>query len=251
MSVEIPNDLEDAMGQLISDSSRPSKFDSVTMNVATELAIAQFAAEPLQKIRHILEAYFFLDPENRKRVISDPRKDGILRKYHALTLSFAAMYDVPPDYWHNYPRSAIPWNFGTNEAAAYFRLFLHTFNKNASWTSSDFHYYQSRMEGDEANELARSWRQLYKRLENGDSAAWVWYYQEVARETWSGANASVCRNMKVSFEVAVMDEMVQLSNSILKMFVNGEVWEEALALAKGGGGAKGSAAAGRASTAGD
>ena len=118
MSVSIPNDPQEQMGQLVSDSSRPSKFDSITMNISTELAIAQFSQDPLQKIRHILEAFFFLDENDRLRLLPDEKERATFSRMYDLCEAFMKRQELPPDEGDR--RALISFTFEDSEVHLYF-----------------------------------------------------------------------------------------------------------------------------------
>ncbi len=228
------------MSQLESDSSRPSKFDSVTMNISTELAIAQFAADSLQKIRHICEAFLFLSRENQKTIMAEEKDRDELKKIYDLVLSFLETYEqaMIPDTYQR--RFSIPWRFAKPRSHEYFRIFNDQFMYSEDNEDPKTHYryekYGRLIEESvkEAEKTAKNYELYYRGLTEGDQKYWKIYHEFLYQVTRNGEAPGECKEMKIRFVSHVMPRILDLSRKILMTFISGETWEETLILMRGG-----------------
>ena len=210
MSTEIPADLSEKMSELQSDSSRPSKFDSVTMNISTELAIAQFSQDPLQKIRHITEAFLFLEEEQRKQIVPEESDRERIEIIGQVCTSLQLMVELPSMPRSFVRRMSIPWNFSDNKGIHVLRMFVLTGMPNANWDAA------------------------FKRgLEDSEEKYVVEYFRWLLCATRNGEDSNYCLGVKGQFLNWAMPIVIDLSRKILKAFINGDTWEATLSIMRG------------------
>ena len=235
MSTKIPEDLEGKINELESDSSRPSKFDSATQNLATELAIAQFSSDPLQKMRHICEAFFFLTKENQRLVLSDDLKQKDIEQIYDLILSFQDAKELPIFSGSFERRIAIPWRFANSAAKQYFETFVdeyHPFDERAE-TYFTFDFVGNVTNEEAANRQAEFHKLLNQGVKVHEEHFMALYYKWLYTTTFHGWGVAPVGNLKNNFISKTMPRMLQLSRSILEHFVNGDTWENTLLMMRG------------------
>jgi hypothetical protein len=98
---------EDSLDIVGSKALRPSAMGPLQTQLATELAIATFSSDPLQKIWHILEAYRTLDQERQQEVEPDETERMKWNIRYEITMAFLNMRDIGND-WKRVPQTIIP-----------------------------------------------------------------------------------------------------------------------------------------------
>ena len=102
------------MDQLISDATRPSKNSAATLSLSTEIIIGLYSSSPLQKIRHILEAYQTLTREDKEKIIPKESNRKYMVKMRELCYSFMDMFDLPPLPYQFHNRKGLTFSFSVS-----------------------------------------------------------------------------------------------------------------------------------------
>jgi len=208
------------MDQLVNDSSRPSKFDAVTMNISTELAIAQFSQDPLQKIRHISEAFIFLQAEDQKIIVPEESDRKILERIRRTNNALSNMIEVKPNQFGD-RQMLIPWQFSREEGIDVFFMFYLNPIVSDSW----------------GQDIKKEFNDGFARR---DQEILVRYFQWLHTASMNGIGARWALNIKTQFSDFAMPIMTDLSRKILKQFIDGTTWETTLLLMRGGKGSSNS-----------
>lgn len=196
---------------------RPSGLGQLESSIATELAIAIFNARPLDKVRHIMEAFLLLPEESRNKITSEG-EIPLFRAMHTLSISFLDMQFLVDPWGEKY--AMVPFPFAPNIAEYYLNHFIHII------------YYSESMSED-----------LRGRLKRGDPEAKTQYYRWLARELSSNCSVQRCFSVKNQFIMYAMPKAVNLARTIIEKFITKETWEAALAATLGKGAKSGSSSA--------
>ena len=116
---------DEALAETLLEAVRGPQRGELEQLLASELAEAVFSTDPLQKIRHVLEAYQLLPEYAKKQVLPDDDEREKIKLIYELTISFLHMREVSPPtplHWGRY--AVIPWSFPTSIAHYYLYLFV-------------------------------------------------------------------------------------------------------------------------------
>ncbi|MEM0253245.1 MAG: hypothetical protein QXK78_01630 [Candidatus Bathyarchaeia archaeon] len=104
--------------------------------IANELAIAVFNIDPLQKIRHILEAYMVLPEEERAKTFTAEENEKAMKIY-SVCISLLNIVEYPIGNFEQ--AQAVPFGFGEDEAEAYLQNICRNSKTAYETLSSDAH----------------------------------------------------------------------------------------------------------------
>ena len=187
---------------------RPSGMQALELQISTELAIGLFNAKPLEKIRHILEAYMLLPIENQEK-LANKENMSIYKRMHTIALSFLNMQILTDPWGERY--AMIPFPFNPNLGREYFEFFLKALHYN----------------GEDGKQLAAR----FKQDENIRRA----YFSYLTKWLSSEASLNVAFSIKTDFERWSIPRVVRLAETIITTFISKETWEQALAATIGTG----------------
>jgi hypothetical protein len=209
----IPEDLKGQMDQLVSDSSRPSRYSASVMALATELLVAQFAQNPLQKIRHVLEAFLTLKEDERKKAVPEEKDRILLSKMRTVCYSFLDLIDMP-SYSGLYQRKmAIPFSFAEKEGIEYLAPF-HKCYRMLPGMDKLYEKIGVNSGGNLSVENSRRIRGAYFYL-LVHLMKYGWYAQD-------------CLSLKNEFINFMIPKIAELETKIRENFIDGNTWEAAL-----------------------
>jgi hypothetical protein len=188
--------------------------------LASNLAAAVFA-QPLDKIRMILEAFMLLPEEEQQAVAADEEEIQYIKRLYEVAVSLSNVVELePPSPYIRGRFASVPWSFPTTVADCYLRLFI-----NRIWWFA---------EGDEWQEFFRKVKSADLNTEEGQ-AVWNRYLRELARWLASGyAALSMVEQVKNEFIIRVMPYASQLLREIFKRYISKETWETMLSVVSGG-----------------
>jgi hypothetical protein len=194
----------------MTSAMRQSAQNTLQHLLASELAAATFATDPLQKIRHVIEAYMMLDEDKRKIVLPEEKDRDEVGILYKNCLSFMRITDMPSSAYDPERYAFIPWSFASMQAYHYMRCYVH---------------YYPMEDYDEPTT---------KRLQNGDKAVWEWHLNTVARRTGAYAPLSECLKLRSWYIDYTMPKMIRLLREIHEKFITPEVWESTISSMRGG-----------------
>jgi len=117
----VDGEIEEIKAELDSiyvEAVRPTRTLGVENLIASELAQAVFA-EPLSKIRHILEAYLMLSPEQRELLEIGEEEHKELLKIYKLCLDLQRIVWIKDPFSGGMKTAAIPWSCNPDEIQNY------------------------------------------------------------------------------------------------------------------------------------
>lgn len=232
---------DDELQITLAQAVRPPKPSELQQILATELAIAIFSANPLQKIRHIFEAYFLLPQKEREELFPDKDQRTKIRMLYELCISFQNVVEVPgpPGWTGRYATMGITFPF--NKASEYMPL-MTTRSVDLSHVYSDWNeflelrdprnWFAKKYEDDEAkiNEALRD----EKAVKAAQKAWWDSYCQMVARWLTSGlAPLSAIKQLESEYVTSTMPFSLNILRTIHSKYITQEVWEQTLELFRG------------------
>lgn len=233
-----PREESDLAGKLsitTSKATRPSMLGRFQFNLATKLAISLFNPDPLQAVRHTLEAFLSLGPEEQELVEPDPEERTRHAMRYEICESLANMVPTSPEQ-DGTPRFCVPWSFGRVQAPDYFGIFYHMrpTERRLSYRWTGFQW-----EIDEGN----SWSQAFwEKLQDNEEKAWRVWYQILWGDTSGGTTPAWALGIKTHFIQSVMPISEKLGRAIVEKFIEPSVWQQAMEAVHGGsGGMKGDA----------
>jgi hypothetical protein len=187
--------------------------------LASNLAAAVFA-QPLDKIRMILEAFMLLPEEEQQAVAADEEEIQYIKRLYEVAVSLLNVVELePPSPYIRGRFASVPWSFPTTVADCYLRLFI-----NRIWWFA---------EGEEWQEFFRKVKSADLNTEEGQ-AVWNRYLRELARWLASGyAALSMVEQVKNEFIIRVMPYASQLLREIFKRYISKETWETMLSVVSG------------------
>lgn len=180
---------------VVKEARRKSKVD-IDKLIASELAIAMISPQPLQKIRHTLEA-FKLVPKDR-RVLCHVTEEEIelYERLYEVCISLMNTVEVPPRY------GEVGWSFATEVAYEYF-----------------FWIKQIRLfEGID--------KKLMEALKNGDEEARKEYCRKLAEYMANRCPLQIIKSFESDFIAYAMPIISELMAKIL-LVISDEAWSEA------------------------
>jgi len=123
-----PNsEMDDELTLTVASALRAPMRGDLERLIASELAMAVLSLNPLQKIRHILEAYLLLSEKTQEQLFTEAERLESKRLYE-VCISLLNVFEVPTpaDYMGRY--GVVPWSFLPENAHEYFywlrRLFI-------------------------------------------------------------------------------------------------------------------------------
>ncbi len=201
---------DDEMSSLMTSAMRPSAQNALQHLLASELAAATFATDPLQKIRHVIEAYELLEDEKRALVLPKEEDRAEIDILYKNCISFLKLTEMPAGPYDNYRFACIPWAFATTCAYDYMRQYVYMYPMDS---------YPPEYE---------------KCLKDGDEEAWRSHLYNVARRTGQYAPMNECIQLRNCFVDYAIPKMITLLRKIHENFISPEVWESTITSMRGG-----------------
>lgn len=203
--------LEQSEGSdIVTEAFRPATQDALERLLSNELALATFSADPLEKIRHILEAYQLLDEDQRKKVECNKEKRSQLIKLHNCTISLNRITELsPPPDTYGSRHGFIPWSFANGKASSY--LF---------WITRYF-------------TLKDMSEKTIEYLKNGDKETWNRHYKWLAKYTRGYAMLADLLSIRTEYIEYTMPLCIALLRKIHEEFITPETWKETIGLFSG------------------
>jgi len=188
--------------------------------LASNLAAAVFA-QPLDKIRMILEAFMLLPEEEQQAVAADEEEIQYIKRLYEVAVSLSNIVELEPSIPRMRGRYAsVPWSFSIAQADKYLGLFV-----NRMWEFA---------QTEEWTEFFRQVKAADKNTEEGRKL-WNTYLCEFAKFLCSGlAPLSVVQQVKSEFIIKTMPYASRLLREIFKRYISKEVWESMLSVVSGG-----------------
>jgi len=197
----------DTLNGFASQVLRPPKRSEIQDLLANELAMSLFSADPLQKMRHIFEAFGILNPEEQKAVVE--KEDDIKRaeRYHSLVVSFLSIYD------DNLGMCYLPLSFPSEGAYKYF-----------DWLDLDY----------DLSGWYSGWEDL-ETLKKTDVKRYIQKYLGAVSSFLSGGNAShsFILSVRAAFIRQVLPFAHKIFRGIFENFISQDVWERTLLTLRG------------------
>jgi hypothetical protein len=203
---------DEELEETVSVAVRAPQRSDLEEWLCTELAIAVFSTDPLQKIRHIVEAYLLLPKEQRELVEPDEERRVEIMRIYDLTLSFLGTVPLPNGL------EAVPLKFPPEKGVDYWLLFSRTL-----WSL-----------GEDWREALEEKRKLER--ENNKEGLMEWYrqyYYYFSLLLQRGAPVSMVSSVKTEFTVYAMKRCLSLLRGIYQNFISPETWMETVALLRG------------------
>jgi len=119
--------LDEKLAMAVQKALRAPKPGQLEQLLANELAVALFNVDPLQKIRHILEAYMSLSDTERSEVFT-VEEHTLYAKLYSLCISLLNIVTYPMSAIETV--QAVPFSFKKDEAEVYLSMFNFSNPKN-------------------------------------------------------------------------------------------------------------------------
>ena len=215
---------EDIEKTLVSKAIRPAQLGALDKLVASKLALA-LVSKPLEKIRHVIEAYMALDEEKRSLLNVSVGEDKEYEKIYtvAVALLNARVYRLRKDEWEEHDFAEVSWPFSIEEAPYYF----------SPWLKPNKPRYFYRYAKESMTEEMEKYMNILVEKGVEDDFAWV-----IARamailqrpETSMVVNYLYVLN---SFIVYAVPKVEQLMSRIFKYAVDPDIWDHVIKLVSG------------------
>jgi len=201
----------DELELTLAEAVRPPQKGELEQLIASELALAVFSTDPLQKIRHVLEAYKLLPIETRKDLFAEKERDEFSRLYE-VCISFLQMYEEPSGNPYDPTRwVCVPFSF--------------------SWMVADRYLYWCSREWD----LPFSdWPKIKQHLAKLDPEQRKAEYHKALCQAMYKCSMSLARQVQTEFIVYAMPVISKIMRDIFTSVVSSETWNETLLLMRGG-----------------
>jgi len=217
---EVKSEEDTVLEETLVAAIRAPQRGDLEQILASNLAAAVFA-QPLDKIRMILEAFMLLPEEEQQAVVAGEEEIQYIRGLYEVAVSLSNIIELEPPIPHMRGRYAsVPWSFSITQADRYLSLFV-----NRIWEFA---------EGEE-------WQEFFKQLKNAEPKTeekkrlWSIYLRELAR--WLGcgyASLPMVEQVKSEYIIKTMPYASQLLREIFKRYISKEVWESMLSVVSGG-----------------
>jgi len=199
---------------------RPSGLQALELVIGTELQIGNLSQEPLQKIRHVIEAFMLL-PEEKRKDIATQEEIVEYERMHTLAISFLNTQMLPSGSHDLNRYAAVPLTFAGEQAYIYLSPFIHLF----FWPT----------------DISKEAKQ---RVLTGVKESKERYFEWLSNIIHAGYFLQSVLSIKVQFIAWAMPKTANLSNLITTKFLSPETWEKVLFSTMGKGGKRGSSEAG-------
>jgi hypothetical protein len=217
---EVKSEEDTALEETLVAAIRAPQRGDLEQILASNLAAAVFA-QPLDKIRMVLEAFMLLPEEEQQAVVADEKEIQYIERLYEVAVSLSNVVEVEPSAPYIRGRYAsVPWSFSVTQADRYLSLFV-----NRVWEFAE----------------GEKWQELFRKLKNAEPKTeekerlWSAYLRELA--SWLGcgyAPLPVVEQVKSEFIVKTMPYISQLFREIFKRYITKETWESMLGLVSGG-----------------
>jgi hypothetical protein len=211
-------DVEDkALEETVIAAIRAPQRGDLEQILASNLAAALFA-QPLDKIRMILEAFLLLPEEEQHNVVQNEAERQYIREIYEVAVSLSNMVEEPPPTPYMRGRYAsVPWSFPTDVAHRYLRHFI-----NRIFLFSE------------------EWERFFDKVKTADlnteegRKIWNTYLRELAGFLSSGCAAlTMVQQVRNEFIIRVMPYASKLLREIFKRYITKETWETMLSVIGG------------------
>lgn len=199
---------------------RPSGLQALELVIGTEIQIANLSQEPLQKIRHVIEAFMLL-PEEKRKDIATQEEIAQYERMHTLAISFLNTQMLPSGSHDLNRYASVPLTFAGEQAYNYLSPFIHLF----FWPT----------------DISKEAKQ---RVLTGVKESKERYFEWLSNIIHAGYFLQSVLSIKVQFIAWAMPKTANLSNLITTKFLSPETWEKVLFSTMGKGGKRGSSEAG-------
>ena len=177
--------------------------------LATELAQATYSADPLQKLRHILESYLMLHENDRARVLPDPEERTLTLRLYMTTLGVLNI--MPTHDSIRADRAMIPFAFPPDQAYLFLEECL-TF----SWDLTK--YYRGNFD-----------RSYFLDRDSCTRAQIQEYYSKLLQFLSSGeAPIGLCLTIKTLFITYALPKALRILREIYTLFISPELWSDVI-----------------------
>lgn len=220
------DDDEDIEKTLVSKAIRPAQLGALDKLVASKLALA-LVSKPLEKIRHVIEAYMALDEEKKSLLNVSVEEDKEYEKIYtvAVALLNARVYrlrrEETVDVWVEHDFAEVSWPFSIEEAPYYFSPWLKT--------KKDFYFYS---EGGESEEI-KKYMDILAEKGVGKDSAWVIARAMAILQRPETSTAVNYLHVLNSFIVYAVPKVEQLMSRIFKYAVDPDIWDHVIKLVSG------------------
>jgi len=217
---EVKSEEDTALEETLVAAIRAPQRGDLEQILASNLAAAVFA-QPLDKIRMVLEAFMLLPEEEQQVVATGEEEIQYIKGLYEVTVSLSNVVELEPPIPHMRGRYAsVPWSFSITQADRYLSLFV-----NRIWEFA---------QTEEWTEFFRQVKTTDKNTEEGKEL-WNAYLREFAGFLCSGlASLSVVQQVKSEFIIKTMPYASQLLREIFKRYISKETWETMLSVIGGG-----------------
>ncbi|MBS7612464.1 hypothetical protein KEJ27_09770 [Candidatus Bathyarchaeota archaeon] len=210
----------DELDLTIAEAVRAPKKGELEQLIASELALAVMSREPLQKIRHTLEAYLLLPEEVRRELFTEPQRETLQILYECCVSLLHIYEKAGPDGRF----AAISWSFPIEAAPRY----LYWIKRG--WPIPGYENYENI---DDFLDKAR-WadREEYKRLKQQ-------YLRALAGYLCSGDSPlGVIMQVKSEFIIHCQPIISETMRVIFTKAISSQTWRETIFIMRGRGGAR-------------
>ncbi len=222
----IPEDTKEKaeMDQLISDATRPSKNSAATLSLSTEIIIGLYSSSPLQKIRHILEAYQTLTREDKEKIIPKESNRKYMVKMRELCYSFMDMFDLPPLPYQFHNRKGLTFSFSADLAYLYLAPFVGDFYFYGEWTEEN-----KKAIEDVMNKFWQEGANLELMNEYEIKVIKI-LFRHLVKNLEFGVNAEEALKFKNQYVDFMIPWVSYIATKIQKELIDGTTWEKAAAI---------------------
>ena len=200
MKPQVESNEESELDQLEAAALRPSTSPFQNL-LATELATATLSADPLQKIRHVCEAFLMADLGDAAGV----SRAEVLR-IHGLDLAFINKVALAGG------ELMLPWPFNVSEASDYFRQFC----GGETWVIGLPGFDYTQLSLDSKKGVAQ-------------------YFEAIYDATGTRpCHPGLVFELQLRFVAWALPLIVKLMTALFEKFISGETWEKTIASLGGG-----------------
>jgi hypothetical protein len=216
---EIKSEEDIALEDTLVAAIRAPQRGDLEQILASNLAAAVFA-QPLDKIRMVLEAFMLLPEEEQQVVATGEEEIQYIKGLYEVAVSLSNIIELEPPLQHMRGRYAsVPWSFSITQADKYLGLFV-----NRIWEFA---------QTEEWTEFFKQVKAADKNTEEGKEL-WNSYLREFAGFLCSGlASLSVVQQVKSEYIIKTMPYASQLLREIFKRYISKETWETMLSVIGG------------------
>jgi len=190
------------------EAARMPKKGELEQLISSELALAVFSKSPLQKIRHVFEAYFLLSQEDKERLFNEGERVEIERLYE-VCISFLNTVMTTERC------AAVCWSFPVDNASNYL-------------------YWVKRVWIASPRELEALRKAMRSQDEEERNKAWSNYLMWLASILSDGNSPlSFVRSVASEFIVYCQPIIAKIMRTIFTSVISRDAWRETVQLMRG------------------